>query len=93
MKAELEKRLLDAAKTMNIPDSLINEIFEDYSQKIAMTVNPIDRSSAPFIIATLNAYSIAITRQFPEVEKAAQYLMSKTASACFAVPIKGGGQK
>jgi len=25
MKAELEKRLLDAAKTMNIPDSLINE--------------------------------------------------------------------
>jgi len=93
MKAELEKQLLEAAKGRSLPDGLINEIFEEYSQKLALAINPIDYPSAPFIIAALNAYSVAIAKQFPGVDSAARDLMSKTASACFKMPVKGGGTR
>ena len=92
MNAELEKRLITAAKSRNISDDLIGEIFEEYSGKICLAVNPIDAPSAPFVVAALKGYVSAIEQHFPGVEDASQELLHKIGSVSIRVPKKGDGK-
>lgn len=91
MKAELEKKLLEAAETDHLPKNLLNEIFEEYSEKIALAVNPVDCFSAPFIIAALESYKKAVIQQYSGVENAAKDLMEHLNIGRAIVPMKRGG--
>lgn len=91
MKPELEKRLMEAARAGNVPDNLLNEIFEEYSHKIFLAVNPLDYPSAPFVISALNSYTKAIEAQFPGAAEASTEMGKKIGSVTFRIPKKGGG--
>lgn len=94
MNEDFDKRLLDAIKdTGDVPDELINEVFDHYSEKIAIAINPIGRPSAPFILTVLKAYYTALSKQFPGAEQASLGLVCRTGSACIKIPVKDGGQK
>lgn len=90
MKTELENQLLEAAKKGHLPKDLLGEIFEAYSQKISVAVNPIDCFSAPFIIAALESYKKAIIQQYPGVEDAAKDLMGDLNIGRAIIPMKRG---
>lgn len=92
MKAEFEKQFLEAVKSGNVPESLIGDIFNDYAEKICMAINPMDKVSAPFLIAALNAYSEVIAMRYPGARLAACNLSEGIGSVCVNLPItKGGG--
>lgn len=94
MNEDFDKRLLDAVRnTGDIPNQLISEIFEYYSEKVAAAINPIGLPSSPFILAVLKAYYTALSKQFPGAEQASIGFQSRIGSACIQIPVKGSGQK
>ncbi|WP_085833522.1 hypothetical protein [Clostridium merdae] len=77
MRKDLEQKLLSVIFSGKNPEPVFGEIFQEYSGKICNAINPINRVSAPFIIAALEMYKRQIASKVPGSEKAAQDLIDK----------------